>query len=81
MRAMVLSAPGTPLQMQKRRDTGPGYGEIRVKVSACNTMEFRNAACFSAGEIDELAEASHNVRRLKGQIAQDSNAAIPEIRT
>jgi hypothetical protein len=44
-------------------------------------MEFRNAACFSAGEIDELAEASHNVRRLKGQIAQDSNAAILEIRT
>jgi hypothetical protein len=73
---MVLSAPGTPLQMQKRRDPGPGYGEIRVKISACNTMAFRNA-----GEIDDLAEASHNVRRLKGQIAQDSNAAISEIRT
>ena len=37
------------------------------------------AACFSAGEIDDLAEASHNVRRLNGQIAQDSNAAIPDI--
>jgi propanol-preferring alcohol dehydrogenase len=35
MRAMVLSAPGTPLQMQERRDLSPGNGEIRVKVSAC----------------------------------------------
>jgi len=35
MRAMVLSAPGTPLQMQERRDPSPGDGEIRVKVSAC----------------------------------------------
>src|SRR5713226_2357124 len=35
MRARVLSAPGTPLQMQERRDPSPGDGEIRVKVSAC----------------------------------------------
>jgi propanol-preferring alcohol dehydrogenase len=35
MRAMVLSAPGTALQMQERRDPSPGDGEIRVKVSAC----------------------------------------------
>jgi len=35
MRAMVLSAPGTPLQMQERRNPNPGDGEFRVKVSAC----------------------------------------------
>jgi alcohol dehydrogenase, propanol-preferring len=33
MRAMVLSAPGAPLQM--RGDPEPGEGEVRVKVSAC----------------------------------------------
>src|SRR6202795_40990 len=31
MRAMVLSAPGEPLQMQERPDPSPGDGEIRVK--------------------------------------------------
>jgi propanol-preferring alcohol dehydrogenase len=35
MRAMVLSAPGTPLQLQERDDPIPGDGEIRVKISAC----------------------------------------------
>ena len=35
MRAMVLSAPRAPLQMQERADPDPGDGEIRVKVSAC----------------------------------------------
>ena len=35
MRAMVLSAPGEPLQMQERPDPIPADGEIRVKVSAC----------------------------------------------
>src|SRR5260370_32133776 len=35
MRAMVLPAPGAPLQMQQRRDPSPGDGEICVKVSAC----------------------------------------------
>jgi len=35
MRAMVLSAPGSSLQMQERADPNPGDGEIRVKVSAC----------------------------------------------
>jgi propanol-preferring alcohol dehydrogenase len=35
MRAMVLSAPGTPLQLQERADPIPGDGQIRVKVSAC----------------------------------------------
>lgn len=35
MRAMVLSAPGTPLQMEERDDPTPSSGEIRVKVSAC----------------------------------------------
>jgi propanol-preferring alcohol dehydrogenase len=35
MRAMVLSAPGTPLQLLECTDPNPGNGEIRVKVSAC----------------------------------------------
>ena len=35
MRAMVLSAPGAPLQMQERVDPEAGEGEVRVKVSAC----------------------------------------------
>jgi len=35
MRAMVLSAPGAPLQMRERADPTPGAGQIRVKVSAC----------------------------------------------
>lgn len=35
MRAMVLSALGSPLQMTERADPVPGDGEIRVKVSAC----------------------------------------------
>lgn len=35
MRAMVLQAPGSPLQMQERAEAAPGDGEIRVKVSAC----------------------------------------------
>jgi propanol-preferring alcohol dehydrogenase len=35
MRAMVLSAPRTPLQLQERADPIPGDGQIRVKVSAC----------------------------------------------
>ena len=35
MRAMVLSAPGAPLQMQERVDPEPGEGEVRVNVSAC----------------------------------------------
>jgi propanol-preferring alcohol dehydrogenase len=35
MRAMVLSASRTPLQMQERGDPIPAEGEIRVKVGAC----------------------------------------------
>jgi propanol-preferring alcohol dehydrogenase len=35
MRAMVLTAPGTPLRLQERADPLPGDGEIRVQVSAC----------------------------------------------
>jgi len=35
MHAMVLPAPGAPLQMQERPDPSPGDGQIRVKVSAC----------------------------------------------
>jgi alcohol dehydrogenase, propanol-preferring len=35
MRAMVLQAPGSLLQMQERADPEPGEGEVRVEVSAC----------------------------------------------
>ena len=35
MHAMVLPAPGAPLQMRERVDPLPGDGEIRVRVSAC----------------------------------------------
>jgi alcohol dehydrogenase, propanol-preferring len=35
MRAMVLSAPRAPLQMEERADPIPGDGQIRVRVSAC----------------------------------------------
>src|SRR5437660_2385451 len=35
MRAMVLSIPGAPLQLQDRADPLPGEGQIRVRVSAC----------------------------------------------
>lgn len=35
MRAMVLPALATPLQMQERDDPIPGEGEIRVKIGAC----------------------------------------------
>jgi alcohol dehydrogenase, propanol-preferring len=35
MHAMVLPAPGMPLQFEERADPKPGAGEIRVKVSAC----------------------------------------------
>jgi propanol-preferring alcohol dehydrogenase len=35
MRAMVLTAPGAPLQLQERQDPAPGPGEVRVKISAC----------------------------------------------
>src|SRR6266545_2024827 len=35
MHAMVLTAPGAPLQFQQRDDPVPGLGCVRVKVSAC----------------------------------------------
>ena len=35
MHAMVLTAPGAPLQFQQRNDPTPGPGAVRVKISAC----------------------------------------------
>jgi alcohol dehydrogenase, propanol-preferring len=35
MHAMVLTGPGTALQMQERDDPVPGAGQVRVKVTAC----------------------------------------------
>lgn len=35
MKAMVLNAPGTPLQLIERADPSPGPGEILVRIAAC----------------------------------------------
>ncbi|MEW6639600.1 MAG: zinc-dependent alcohol dehydrogenase family protein [Pseudomonadota bacterium] len=35
MKAMVLNAPGIPLQMQELADRQPGPQEVRIKISAC----------------------------------------------
>lgn len=35
MYAMVLTAPGTPLEFQHRQDPIPGEGAVSIKVSAC----------------------------------------------
>lgn len=35
MHAMVLTAPGAPLQNQERDDPVPGAGAVRVKIGAC----------------------------------------------
>jgi propanol-preferring alcohol dehydrogenase len=35
MRAMVLTRPGTPLEMVERPDPAPGPGQVRLKVLAC----------------------------------------------
>ena len=35
MHAMVLTAPGAPLQFELREDPVPGSGDVRVKVGAC----------------------------------------------
>jgi len=35
MHAMVLTAPGAPLQFQQRNDPAPGPGAVRIAISAC----------------------------------------------
>ena len=35
MKAMVLHAPGQPLQLLERPDPQPGAGEVRLRVAAC----------------------------------------------
>jgi propanol-preferring alcohol dehydrogenase len=35
MHAMVLTVPGAPPQFAQRNDPTPGFGAVRVKVSAC----------------------------------------------
>jgi propanol-preferring alcohol dehydrogenase len=35
MHAMVLTAPGAPLEFQRRDDPTPGPGAVRIRVSAC----------------------------------------------
>jgi alcohol dehydrogenase, propanol-preferring len=35
MRAMVLTAPGAPLQFQERDDPVPGRGSVHVRIGAC----------------------------------------------
>src|ERR1700681_2002079 len=35
MHAMVLTAPGAPLQFQQRNDPTPGPGAVRIAIGAC----------------------------------------------
>jgi propanol-preferring alcohol dehydrogenase len=35
MQAMVLAAPGAPLQLQERQEPAPGPGDVRVRIGAC----------------------------------------------
>ena len=53
MRAMVLTAPGAPLQFEPRDDPAPGPGAVRVKVSACGVC--RTDLHVVDGELPDIA--------------------------
>ena len=53
MHAMVLSAPGAPLQFELREDPAPGPGDVRVKVSACAVC--RTDLHVVDGELPDIA--------------------------
>ena len=53
MHAMVLRAPGAPLQFELREDPVPGPGEVRVKVSACAVC--RTDLHVVDGELPDIA--------------------------
>ncbi len=52
MRAMVLTGPGSRLELQQRPDPQPGDGEIRVSVSACGVC--RTDLHVIDGELPEI---------------------------
>src|SRR5438445_7187384 len=53
MHAMVLTAPGAPLQFELREDPVPGPGEVRVKVGACGVC--RTDLHVVDGELPDIA--------------------------
>lgn len=53
MHAMVLPAPGAPLQFEQREAPSPGRGEVRVKVAACGVC--RTDLHVMDGELPDIA--------------------------
>ncbi len=53
MHAMVLTAPGAPLQFERREDPVPGSGDVRVKVGACGVC--RTDLHVVDGELPDIA--------------------------
>ncbi|WP_065756117.1 zinc-dependent alcohol dehydrogenase family protein [Bradyrhizobium paxllaeri] len=53
MHAMVLNAPGAPLQFELRKEPMPGPGEVRVKVGACGVC--RTDLHVVDGELPDIA--------------------------
>jgi propanol-preferring alcohol dehydrogenase len=53
MHAMVLPAPGAPLQFEQRETPVPGRGEVRVKVAACGVC--RTDLHVLDGELPDIA--------------------------
>jgi len=53
MHAMVLTAPGAPLQFELREDPVPGSGDVRVKVGACGVC--RTDLHVVDGELPDIA--------------------------
>jgi alcohol dehydrogenase, propanol-preferring len=53
MHAMVLTAPGAPLEFESRKDPVPGPGDVRVKVSACGVC--RTDLHVVDGELPDIA--------------------------
>ena len=64
MRAMVLSAPGAPLQMQERVDPEPSEGEVRVKVSACGVVEPTSMSWMRSCRISNISATSPSSSEL-----------------
>ena len=53
MHAMVLTAPGAPLRLERRDDPEPEPGDVRIKVSACGVC--RTDLHVVDGELPDIA--------------------------
>jgi alcohol dehydrogenase, propanol-preferring len=53
MHAMVLTAPGAPLRLERRDDPEPAPGDVRIKVSACGVC--RTDLHVVDGELPDIA--------------------------